>query len=399
MCRRHLDAGGQVSRPSVRVVFQVITGLLVGDYLSMKLTTALLFAVLPPLVVKDDCCPGGSGTTSLSSSSDGSTTTDSDTEAEPTLSMSETTVVEVTTGLTTGEDPTSTSVPTTGDLCGNGVLDAGEECDGEARCHDCLIDRIIFNTGWDNRWTAEKLFGLQGADARCNVLATQFGLNDPDGTLLFRAWLSSNGSNVVDRMTSSAGRYVRPDGEVVAESWSDLLAGQLVNAPRITADGKDAFDQPTWSGTLGTSGVWGGMGDCEDWTANTGTAIAGVADSTSSTWSEDQEVRCSAQLSLYCVEQPKAPVCHLESCWQDVDCPFGTSCFPLQVDGKEMKLCVRPCTSDSACAQGCDGAAPTAVCDFDLGGGTGFGLCTPVSCDEAPGCDCQDLDGASVCFE
>lgn len=361
-------------------------------------TTALLFMFVSPVIVKDDCCPGGDGDpvdsdSSSTSSVESDSSTDTPTQADASATD---TAVDGTTSVpdTSSSDGPNTTEPTTGDTpCGDGVVDAGEECDGSESCHECKLDRIVFNTGSGQVWSGGQLGGMPGADEKCNTLARTYGLDGPDGSTRFRAWLSSETSNIAERNIAGAGRYVRVDGVVVADSWTDLLAGKLVSAPRLTADGVDVFDQPTWTGTLGEGGVWGGPSSCDEWSTNRGAAVWGIAASNGPGWSEWQEpVPCSQSLSLYCVEQPDTPICDLGACKTTADCPFGTECFPL-VNGIGTLVCGLPCKTDAACESACtEGPVPVTSCGTK-------GLCEPTLCDESTGCDCQPwFNGVHVCM-
>lgn len=350
-------------------------------------TTAILLMFVGPVVLKAECCPGSPvdttvGTNESNSSTDTPTQGESGFTSEPETS---------TTG--TSSETTSTAPTTGGTVCGDGSVDHGEERDSTERCNDCLLDRVVFNTGFDHRWTGRQIGGLPRADEKCNILARTHGLDGPDGAVRFRAWLSSETSDIADRNIPAAGRYVRVDGAVVAESWEALLAGQLVSPPRITASGNDTFDQPTWTGTIG-GGLWGGPGSCEGWTTDNGSAILGIAASNGPGWSEwKNPAPCSQALSLYCIEQPGMPVCHLGACKQTADCPFGTECFPL-VPGVGTLLCGLPCKTDDACTISCTEGQPTPITTC---GATG--LCEPVACDENTGCNCQSwFNGVHVCM-
>ena len=61
------------------------------------------------------------------------------------------------------------------------------------------------------------LGGLAGADATCQTLAENAGLQ---GT--YRAWLSDSTISAAQRLTHNKGPYVRTDGVIVAHDWDDL---------------------------------------------------------------------------------------------------------------------------------------------------------------------------------
>lgn len=76
------------------------------------------------------------------------------------------------------------------------------------------------------------LAGIAGADAHCQTLATTAGLT---GT--FKAWLSDGTSSPSARFTRSTVPYMRVDGVLVANNWSDLTDGSLLAPINITEQG------------------------------------------------------------------------------------------------------------------------------------------------------------------
>lgn len=317
------------------------------------------------------------------------------------VASSTSTTAEESTGEATATTSTTEVDPSTGSTsglpidCGNGELDPGEECElDEPYCHQCARDRLVFVSGFDQRYTASDLNGIAGADRLCDLLARTNNLDGPDGDRRFRAWLSDSKSSVVDRFSPAPGRYVRRDGKPIAASWLDLLDGVLLAAPRLSASGKDEFDLPVWTATT-TDGFYDAKGSCEDWRGSSGSATWGVAAAEHSGWTEFGTSPCEAMLALYCFEQPVTPVCSLEACQTDDDCPFGTVCFPA-VDGLGTKVCAQPCKTDEGCHHDCGGqpgTEPQVFCSPK-------GVCEPVQCaagDET--CDCKPWQGdVFACF-
>lgn len=84
------------------------------------------------------------------------------------------------------------------------------------------------------------LFGVLGADERCNNEAAERGLG---GTWM--AWISGADPDAIlspdTRFTKSAAPYVRLDNEIVAHSWADLTDGNLENAINVLSDGSVAM--------------------------------------------------------------------------------------------------------------------------------------------------------------
>lgn len=249
---------------------------------------ALILALAPSLFV-DDCCDlGTTGTTESPASTSDATTDDT-----------ATTSTDSTSGDTTLVDP---STGTTGVLvgCGNGEIDAGEECDGGVLCDDnCVRDRVVFVSGV--KFSAFSLGGPDGtdnADAACQQLAAKAGL---DGT--FKAWLSTKYVSPSMRFNPAPGRYARTDGKLVAKSWADLTDGSLLAPIRLDAFGKDVEDMAVWTGTV-SDGDWSAS-SCGDWAAVGEAGTWGVAAFTDSRWTEYGVTDACATtfMALYCVEQ------------------------------------------------------------------------------------------------
>jgi len=111
--------------------------------------------------------------------------------------------------------------------------------------------------------TNASLGGIAGGDQFCRDEAVAAGLS---GT--FIAWLSTAPEPIAARLAGSRG-WVRPDGEPVADTVDDLLAGKMFNPVDRFANGARAM-QPTmmvWTGT-GPTGMLS-TSNCRDWTSAT----------------------------------------------------------------------------------------------------------------------------------
>ena len=148
--------------------------------------------------------------------------------------------------------------------------------------------------------------GLAGADARCQTLAVEAGL---DGTFL--AWLSTSTTTPAARMTHHPGPYALVNGLVIATSWDDLTDGSI--AWPISADENGTVPFPNfvctgsevWSNTSPAGGLVPGN-RCGDWTTTQATASVGNNNKTQGDWSNDSQcsnVSCASRLGFYCVEQ------------------------------------------------------------------------------------------------
>ena len=226
-------------------------------------------------------------------------------------------------------------------ICGDGVLDPGEECDdgnqsnadaclttciaascgdgllyqGFEECDDgnqepadgcddaCVRDRLVFIT--NKELTPNWIVGLDGADLECRKEALAAGLDAPNNK--FMAWISDSNTSPADRFWRSTGRYVLITGEVVAENWDDLTDGTLAHGIDRAADGSYFYETPVWTATHPDGQSFDDGNHCQNWSTNDADlkgrfGLSGYAD----TWWTDVDdilVGCGAAAALYCFEQ------------------------------------------------------------------------------------------------
>lgn len=208
-----------------------------------------------------------------------------------------------TTGDITGSGSTTGEAPA---VCGNGVVEAGEECDGGERCFECTRDRWIFATA---ALHSGNIGGIEGGNSRCQQFALQSGAADDTWTT-FVAWLSDSEHDVRDSLPASIrGRYVRTDGVVVIDVVDDLFSGELLAPINV-----DEFGQPAPGGVMtGTlpDGTAAPGTHCENWTSAEfldESRYKGFADATDAWWTmgqnpETNPVTCAGvNYRLYCLE-------------------------------------------------------------------------------------------------
>ncbi len=95
-------------------------------------------------------------------------------------------------------------------------------------------DGIPANVAFVTKQTySANLGGLDGADQKCNLEASDAGLA---GTYV--AWLSTSKVNAIDRLGSATG-WVRPDGKAITETPAELASGKMFHPIRIAADESD----------------------------------------------------------------------------------------------------------------------------------------------------------------
>ena len=160
---------------------------------------------------------------------------------------------------------------------------------------DCA--KIVFVTS--TKYTGN-LGGVAGADAKCQDRAYAAGL---PGT--YKAWISDSSGTPSTRFNKSTFLYVRVDGALVANSWTDLIDGSIINPISITVFGTTqtgAWPQLAWTDTKqnGTRGWWV---DCNNWTSSSGSGYNGIITSVNYQWSLMYGVTCSRLNHLYCFQQ------------------------------------------------------------------------------------------------
>lgn len=220
-------------------------------------------------------------------------------------------------GMSTGEEDTSggqansTDAETTGTtgqvaVCGDGVLGDGEECDeggDSAECTSCFRTRRVFAT---SMLFSPGFAGIEAAVGYCRTFAAKGKLKRAE---TFEPWLSDSQSDAIDRVWHGDGKYVRVDGEVIADNFAKLLAGPLKVPINVDEYGKPA-PGGVMTGTRpdGTAVPDGGF--CNDW-HGTGPfekelwkGSAGAVDGlwTLNTNPETSPGACSGEYRLYCFE-------------------------------------------------------------------------------------------------
>ena len=202
--------------------------------------------------------------------------------------------------------------------CGDGILNilAGEECDDgndddfDKCSNECQISREVFITS--NVFFGEDLKGIDGADSKCQKAAENVGLQ---GT--FKAWLSeglNKKSQVINRFdTNFKGWYVLVNGELLAKGWADLVEkGPLVKIVITELNNKLDFTQSidVWTNTTNKGTYLPGEPDCNGWgTKMNGEFHGRVGDANSiEFWSENipkKYEECVRGARLYCFKDAK----------------------------------------------------------------------------------------------
>lgn len=196
-----------------------------------------------------------------------------------------------------------------GTSCGDGVLDSGEECD-DGNIEEGDGCSAVCVRSWRRAFISSTVQqgdfgGIAGADAICQGLADAVALG---GTYL--AWISDTTGTPADRFMRATVPYVvvgatPEDPRIIAETWDDLVDGQLTTSILYDERGVFAFS-PTdvWTNTQPDGTLTGEFGSCGEWTTAGGTSGAvGNADSLGETWTRNTTTSCSMYLRLLCFEQ------------------------------------------------------------------------------------------------
>jgi hypothetical protein len=275
-------------------------------------------------LVGDDSGSDEVGTTGESESESGTATTDDSTSStdattDDATSSTDATTDDATTDDATSDDATSDTGPDCMDgqaLCDGVCIDVtddslncgecGMACADNQTCVSsaCVSIKRVFVTSVP---FAATLSGIAAADDFCNLVAGSARL---DGT--FKAWLSTPNS-IPAQGFSKLGAYVRTDGVTVADSWADLIDGQLdapinVDQNGVPLSSLEACGATTavWSATT-ADGLFAGSPNCSNWTTSMiGTSgRVGDAYATDAKWTNigDCFVNCAEPLAIYCIQQ------------------------------------------------------------------------------------------------
>jgi hypothetical protein len=132
----------------------------------------------------------------------------------------------------------------------------------------------------------------------------------------FQAWLADGSESPATRFTPATEPYVRTDGMVLAESWSDLVDGALA-APIVLDETGDAIEPTSscatkvWTNVLPDGGVAiedGYEFACQNWTIAQfpRSGLTGDASLTGVGWTDGGSFGtegCTLPAHLYCFEQ------------------------------------------------------------------------------------------------
>jgi hypothetical protein len=159
--------------------------------------------------------------------------------------------------------------------------------------------------------------GLERADCACQRAASGRGfLRSP--THQFRAWLSVSPPAQLDAICRifggttncslpAAGPYLNTQGQTVAPGYFrfDVNAnGNLSSAVQFDEFGNNLGLSAVWTGTSNT-GLGSGV-NCSNWTSfnNGDNGQAGLANSSTGTWTDNGNKTCDTYNRVYCIASP-----------------------------------------------------------------------------------------------
>ena len=147
--------------------------------------------------------------------------------------------------------------------------------------------------------------GLAGADAKCQAEADDLASIVPSGTYL--PWLSDGTDSPDTRFTKSSHPYVRPDGAKIAENYTDLTDGSILNTISIDATGYAVGRNQFWTGTNADGTTATKNNTCATWGASPPSWVYSMTGSTASkttAWSSYRGDHCSTgRYRLVCFQQ------------------------------------------------------------------------------------------------
>lgn len=189
-------------------------------------------------------------------------------------------------------------------VCGNGIVEADEECDGEDNCNElCYQDRIVFLT---SQCYDANFGGIGGADHMCYIESQKFGNTDPTR---FRAIIGTDNSSPIDRLNNHNGRIVDLRGEIVVE-WglNDFFDGELLHSINETPTQTGVIDY-VFTGIDEHGEAVSGM-NCNNWTSLKGAVIIGKSDylNANAFDKDGYNEGCEMCARLYCMDMKGGPI-------------------------------------------------------------------------------------------
>lgn len=142
------------------------------------------------------------------------------------------------------------------------------------------------------------LVGCSGANTKCQIHADRVALG---GT--WTAWCQDDTTLAKDKITVTEGGYKRVDGVIIADSFANLISGNLQNS--ISADENGQYvASSVWTGTQPNPGYYSVT--CLNWTAYQNLSYAwgsqGCSYSNNIQWTDCGWASCNNHAHIYCFE-------------------------------------------------------------------------------------------------
>lgn len=160
----------------------------------------------------------------------------------------------------------------------------------------------------ESSFKGNKFGGLAGADVICNEEAQAAGLPGD-----YIAWISDSRTSARDRIDRFDGAFALVDGTIVANTFDDLVDGEIDHLIDLQADGsKYSGEDCVWTGTNEDgSGEVPNYIHCSDWSQDWGLGLAGSTTSQNKLrdWTYQYRRGCGRNnCHLYCIQQPYVPL-------------------------------------------------------------------------------------------
>ena len=203
-----------------------------------------------------------------------------------------------------------------GPHCGDGAIQADEECDagagngsGESSpdgvpCGDeCRFNaKVVFVTS--ETYTGKEVDGATGAHEHCTYLAEMAGLDNHNN---FKAFISAVGFIPADaeHFAHAEIPYVRPDGIRIADDWEDLVQEGPAHGILIAENGEVYAEWYVWTGTDSDGKMFLPEVTCAGWASSVAKGRLGRTSISpnGAEWTSFSTVSCDLDARLYCFEQ------------------------------------------------------------------------------------------------
>lgn len=216
-------------------------------------------------------------------------------------------------GTTFDSEETLTPTTNTEPVCGNDILEFGEECDDstDELCVKCYEPRQMFVSSVAFNGFEIGQFNIGDV---CKTLSTGVHFSHPNHfPKTWTAWISYDSDFVEERVFHSPGLYINAAAEIIAINWDDLVDGNLNYKIKVGPTSTDNQTLDVWTGTLidGTVSEY----NCNNWSSKDVSARGTYGNNfyTDDLWTdysfveEDRNSTCDSEKYVYCIESNIIP--------------------------------------------------------------------------------------------